>query len=280
VTSPPPDEPAQGAPSPGAPSPGAPSPGAPSPGASSAAAASPPRAPAWLQPLLDAVSRVRAEDLSAFVASERGTDRESAVLMLFGEGPHGPDLLFIQRSAHLRSHAGQPAFPGGRVDPGDGGPVGAALREAGEETGLDPAGVQVLRTLPALWLPPSGFVVTPVLAWWREPSDVHAASEAEVESVRRVPVAELADPANRFRVRHPSGYTGPGFAAGDMFIWGFTAGLVDRLLALGGWEQPWDHERLRDLPDDALRLAMRQREQAAPDLPPADENSPTSEPTR
>ena len=54
--------------------------------------------------------------------------RRSAVLVLFGEGPHGPDVLLIQRSAHLRSHAGQPAFPGGGVDPDDEGAVDAALR--------------------------------------------------------------------------------------------------------------------------------------------------------
>src|SRR4029077_3086221 len=97
--------------------------------------------------------------------------------------PHGPDVLRIQRSAHLRSHAGQPAFPGGGVDPGDDGPVGAALREAAEETGLDTDGVDALAVLPDLWVPPSANVVTPVLAWWREPSEVSPADEYEVASV-------------------------------------------------------------------------------------------------
>ena len=213
--------------------------------------------PQWLQPLLDNARSVPAEELSRFLPPEEG-GRESAVLVLFGDGPDGPDLLFIERSSELRNHAGQPAFPGGGTDPGDESPVATALREAVEETGLDPSGVDVLLTLPALWLPPSGYVVTPVIAWWREPSAVTPA-DAEVAAVVRVPLAELADPANRFRVNHPSGWIGPAFAVRDLTVWGFTAGLVDRLLSLGGFERPWDISDIRELPTEALRLARRTR---------------------
>ena len=100
--------------------------------------------------------------------------------------------------------------------------------------------MQVFGTLPALFLPPSGFVVTPVLAWWREPSAVSVVDPREVASVHRVPLAELLDPANRFRVQHPSGYVGAAFDAAGLLVWGFTAGLLDRMLRLAGWEQPWD----------------------------------------
>ena len=210
----------------------------------------------WLQSLVVAAETIPAEELSRFLPPEEG-GRESAVLMLFGEGSAGPDLLLIERSSHLRSHAGQPAFPGGAVDDDDDGPAATALREAVEETGLDPDGVDVLTTLPPLWLPPSGFVVTPVLAWWRAPSTVSAVDQTEVAAVVRVPVAELTDPANRFRVNHPSGWVGPAFAVRDLLVWGFTAGLVDKLLMLGGWEQPWDHDDVRTLPDDVSALAMR-----------------------
>jgi hypothetical protein len=69
-----------------------------------------------------------------------------------------------------------------------------------------------------------------------------------VAGVQRVPIAELVDPANRARVRHPSGFTGPAFEVRGMLIWGFTAGVLDTLLDLGGWTQPWDHERYREMP--------------------------------
>lgn len=205
-----------------------------------------PAVPQWLQPLCDATRELDGEELSRFLPPDEG-GRRSAVLMLFGEGDAGPDVLLIQRASDIRSHAGQPAFPGGGLDPQDSGPVAAALREAQEETGLDPAGVDVIHSLPDLWLPPSGYVVTPVLAWWRHPTEVSVMDPVEVSQVHRVPVAELTDPANRVRVRHPSGYIGPGFTVRGMLVWGFTAGLLDRLIALAGWEQPWDRERIVDL---------------------------------
>jgi 8-oxo-dGTP pyrophosphatase MutT (NUDIX family) len=182
--------------------------------------------------------------------------RQSAVLVLFGEGPAGPDLLFIQRSAGLRRHAGQPAFPGGALeedelaDPVDG-PVTAALREAQEEVGVDPADVDVLATLPEMFIPRSGFRVVPVLAWWRTPSAVRPVDVGEVAAVERIPVADLVNPSHRLMLRMPSGRLSPAFRVGSMLIWGFTAGLTDRLLSLAGWEQPWDASRVRELPEGA-----------------------------
>jgi len=205
-----------------------------------------PALPAWLQQLAEVAPTVTAEQLSRQLPPDEG-GRESAVLVLFGEGPYGPDVLLIERAATLRSHAGQPAFPGGALDPGDASPSAAALREAVEETGLDPYGVEILGELPSLWLPPSGFVVAPVLAWWREPSAVGPVDPAECAAVARIPIADLVDPANRLRVRHPLGYAGPAFEVGGMLVWGFTAGLLDRLLELAGWALPWDETRVRDL---------------------------------
>lgn len=205
-----------------------------------------PGPPGWLATLIAAAGSLRASDLSRLEPPPDG-GRESAVLVLFGEGTTGPDVLLIERSAHSRQHAAQAAFPGGAVEPDDDGPASTALREAAEETGLDPSGVEVLDVLPALWLPPSGFMVVPVLAWWRAPSVVTAADPNEVAAVARVPIGRLVDPANRFRLRHPSGYVGDAFEVDDLMVWGFTAGLLSRLLDVGGWSVPWNSADLRDL---------------------------------
>lgn len=173
--------------------------------------------------------------------------RRGAVLMLFGEGVNGPDLLLTERAATMRSHAGQPAFPGGAADPGEDA-IEAALREGFEETGLIPSSVLPVALLPDLYLPPSGFLVSPVLAYWREPGAVRPVDPAETAVVARVPVAVLADPANRGQVQHSSGFIGPAFQVADLLVWGFTAGLVDALLELGGWSVPWDRNRVFELP--------------------------------
>ncbi len=149
----------------------------------------------------------------------------------------------------MRTHAGQVSFPGGAQDLTDADPVAAALREAQEETGLDPDGVDVIATLATLWLPPSNFDVTPVVGWWHTPSDVHAVDPAETASVHTVTLAELLDPSHRVTIRHPSGYLGPAFLVRELVVWGFTGGLLSRLFTLAGWGLPWDDTVVVDLPD-------------------------------
>lgn len=207
-----------------------------------------PALPRWLSGMVAAVRGITPDRLSMFLPPDEG-GRRGAVLILFGEGGEGPDVLIIERAADMRSHAGQPAFPGGAVDAADGGPIPAALREAQEETGLDPLGVTVWGTLPDLWLPPSGFVVTPVLAWWSTPSGIAAGDPAEVASVHRVPIATLLDPANRVEVRHPVGYVGPGFDVHGLIVWGFTGGLLSRMFDEAGWTRPWTPTRIVDVAD-------------------------------
>ena len=92
--------------------------------------------PEWFDEIVEAARQIQGEDISQFLPPADGSARESAVLMLFGEGPSGPDLLLTERSHTMRSHPGQVSFPGGRLDPGETAEE-AALREAWEETGLE-----------------------------------------------------------------------------------------------------------------------------------------------
>ncbi|GAA3637251.1 NUDIX hydrolase [Microlunatus ginsengisoli] len=195
--------------------------------------------PDWLHSLLDALDDH--ERLAASVALRPGVGaRAAAVLMLIGEGPRGPEILFVERAASLRTHAGQIAFPGGAADPGDADLAVTALREAQEETGVDPTGIRILGSLPPAHVEVSGFDVTAVVGWWQNRSPVGPADPREVASVVVVPVADLLDPAKRVRVTHPSGYVGPAFQVGGHLIWGLTAHLLDGLLGLAGWQADWD----------------------------------------
>jgi 8-oxo-dGTP pyrophosphatase MutT (NUDIX family) len=240
--------------------------------------------PDWLHPLATASERVDPLDLSRFIPPDDPSVRQSAVLILLADGNdsggndpadnraegNGPDVLLTERAWTLRSHAGQMAFPGGRSDEKDGtgveGLVRTALREAEEETGLDPSGVEVFAVWPSLWVPVSNYGVSPVLAWWRKPSPVAVVDPAEVASVHRVAVAALADSANRVSCRHPSGFTGPAFLIKELFIWGFTAGLLDKMLKLGGWARDWDPANVVPLPDRLVEAAWRNEGQRSEDV--------------
>jgi 8-oxo-dGTP pyrophosphatase MutT (NUDIX family) len=212
----------------------------------------PPRLPPWWEPLRSRATTAVTADFTRWpTPTWRG--RPSAVLILFGERDGQPDVLILERAAVMRNHAGQPAFPGGTVDPGDRDSTATALREAHEEVGVDPGSVTVVARLPRLWIPVTDFVVTPVLAWWHAPHPVHPRAADEVARVARVPVTELVDPANRLRVRHPSGFVSPGFRVGGMLVWGFTAGVLSTVLELGGWARPWDEDRVAELPPPQVR---------------------------
>jgi 8-oxo-dGTP pyrophosphatase MutT (NUDIX family) len=213
--------------------------------------------PAWLRPVVDACAEITVDELTRFVPPEDGDARRGAVLMLFadtdadGEG----ELLLTERAHHMRSHPGQVSFPGGTIDPGETA-VEAALREAEEEIALDPTSIEVFGELPELWLPPSNFSVTPVLGWWRAPSEARVVDPDEVHAIHLVPLAELLRDDHRIQVRHPSGWVGPAFLIGpdrDVILWGFTAGVITRLFDHLGLATPWDDYEIRDLPPYMLQ---------------------------
>jgi 8-oxo-dGTP pyrophosphatase MutT (NUDIX family) len=146
-----------------------------------------------------------------------------------------PTVLFTQRSAALRHHAGQISFPGGRLEATDLSPIDAALREAREEVGLEPQFVTVIGYLPDHIIG-SGFRVTPVVAFVR-PGFSLVIDAREVEETFEVPLNFLFDPANfRSRMRQYVPDLPPvelkDIPVGDRNIWGATAGMLMNLYRL------------------------------------------------
>lgn len=212
-------------------------------------AASPP----WWGPLVAAAGKAKGPQVpkvasdAALLYSPEDARSASVLVLLSDRGAGRPSVLLQQRASGLRHHPGEVAFPGGAAEAGDADAVATALREAAEELAVDPGSVAVGPALPPLWIPVSGFAVTPVLALWAEPHPVTPDGD-EVAAAHQVALARLADPASRGSVRYPSGGSGPGFRLpGVPLIWGFTAGVLSWLLDLGGWSRPWNTGRTMEL---------------------------------
>ncbi|MBK0400373.1 CoA pyrophosphatase [Limibaculum sp. M0105] len=163
--------------------------------------------------------------------------RPAAILCPLIERPAGLHVVLTRRATHLKHHAGQISFPGGKVDQKDPSPLATALREAEEEIGMLPDQIDVLGTLDP-YLTSTGFRVTPfvglVAPAWRALPDPN-----EVEEVFEAPLDFLMDPTNR--LRHHREWQGSrryfyAMPWGDYYIWGATAGmlkgLADRLAVL------------------------------------------------
>ncbi len=183
-----------------------------------------------MTPLLDADAIRRLIKLEEPEADLPGTSLiPAAVLVGIVTGP-APGILLTKRTAHLRAHSGQVSFPGGRIDPEDGGPEEAALREAHEEIGLDPGHVEILGRLPD-FATGTGYRITPILALLR-PGFAVEASPHEVEAIFQLPMAVLLDP--EAPTRRTVTFAGKPrefwvWPHPDHEIWGATAAILHHL---------------------------------------------------
>ena len=156
--------------------------------------------------------------------------KPAAVLVPFVERDEGLSLIFTQRTAHLAHHGGQISFPGGHIEPDDGGPVETALRETEEEIGLDRRHVDVIGRLET-YVTRTGFIVTPVAGVVTPPFAL-TPDAYEVEEVFEVPLSHFLDPANHHSCSAEFEGVVRYFYAmpyQDYFIWGATAGMLMNL---------------------------------------------------
>lgn len=215
-------------------------------------------APAWLRPLTTSISGHDIARQLGNSADDMPAVKQSAILIaLAGSPEHGSAsaherrpadarVLLTHRSPDMRTHSGQIAFPGGRLEHGDRNVVDGALREAWEETGIDRRAVAPLVQLAPLHVRTRAYPIHPVIAHWHTEVPVWPASELETDDVFTVPIAHLVDPNNRMMLGF-DGWSGPAFEYDGYVIWGFTAGVLSAVLASAGWEEPWDKVTVQPL---------------------------------
>lgn len=164
------------------------------------------------------------------------TLNEAAMLVLLTDSPHGPSVLLTERAPDLTNYPGQLVFPGGAAESSDQGPTATALREASEETALDPDSVHILGTLPAIALPESGYMLTPVIAWSAGPVFTGTANIAEVSRITTIPLYRRTDagqqrpdpaPDEQAPAEHQPAMLGAGTSAILDMIRGMLWGLMD-----------------------------------------------------
>lgn len=161
----------------------------------------------------------------------QGPARKAAVLipLFYQEGKLS--TLLITRNVYEGVHSGQVAFPGGKAEPSDTSLIDTALREAAEEVGLEPANVLVLGSLTDVYIPPSHFMVTPVVGFLNSVPTVTPDGH-EVMLVSSVALETLFDPDNRkeLEINTPAGrLSTPAYCVADLVIWGATAMMISEL---------------------------------------------------
>ena len=188
---------------------------------------------ALLRKRLEPVERV--DMLSDALEGQLPYARKAAVLLGLFDQEGEPTILFIRRSSTLRAHSGEIAFPGGGVDQTDSSPIMAALREAQEEIGLDPARVEVLGVLQPVFTVVSNYLVIPVVAFLPRGLGTLQLQESEVTEIILAPLHDLTNP-DIFHteewmrvVRTRTVYF---YDYGSYRIWGVTARILNELLEM------------------------------------------------
>ncbi|MGY5765549.1 NUDIX hydrolase [Brachybacterium sp. DNPG3] len=187
-----------------------------------------------------------------------GRERRSAVLVLIAGTELAEARIVLEERGHrMRSQPGQFALPGGGCDPEDRDDVHTALREAQEETGLEPSDVDVLGAFAPIAMPWRGQRVTPVLARSDAPPVLGVQDPIEVERVVWTPLIgpdSLTDPARRARGMLGDMPIGPVFELpDDVFVWGFTAMILEKVLEGLGLDPVPPDAPERQIPEERRR---------------------------
>jgi 8-oxo-dGTP pyrophosphatase MutT (NUDIX family) len=184
-----------------------------------------PRTPS--DPRERALANIMGPVSAEFLALLSGPMQHAAVLLALVEHAEGINVLFTERAAHLKHHAGQISFPGGRIEGGGETAVDAALREAHEEIGLEPRDVAIAGALDTL-VTGTGFSVTPVVGFVAGPF-LAQPDPAEVTGVFEVPLRHFLAPdtvQETYRERLGSRFRSYEFHCENRLIWGATAAIL------------------------------------------------------
>jgi 8-oxo-dGTP pyrophosphatase MutT (NUDIX family) len=170
-----------------------------------------------------------AEEAAAMEA--RGGTKAAVLLPLYG-WPEEPGLIFTERRADLRRHAGEVSFPGGRQDPADADLAATALREAQEEIALDPAGVEVVGALPPVSTFVTGYRIQPFVGLVANPLELDLSpNPTEVETVLTISLARLREGFEMRRlIRRGVPIHTPTYEVDGQMIWGATARILGDFL--------------------------------------------------
>lgn len=166
-------------------------------------------------------------DIHGDEAAPHGQGLPAAVLIGLVDRAGGLTVLLTKRTDHLKDHAGQICFPGGRIEPEDASVEAAALREAEEEIGLDPKKVDVIQKLNT-YTTATGFHIHPVVGWIEPPFDIKP-DDFEVAEIFELPLAFILDPANHQRQSYLRGDKRRSYYVlpyEGRFIWGATAAML------------------------------------------------------